>query len=86
MSKINTGILSSEESSRQIEYRRMIPVFATLTAYRVTYDNGDVCIQNASADTTLKDAIDWWVGQRFEITEDTFRTVVSVEQVIGPSN
>jgi len=50
-----------------------------LTAYRVTYDNGDVENVNMAAGVTLQQAQAYFVGQRFEITETTFRTAIKVE-------
>lgn len=86
MSKANFNTPAFDEALRQTEHRRVIRVFAPLTAWRVTYDDGSVEIHDASAETTLADAKAWWVGNRFEINEKTFRTGVTVEQVVGPSN
>lgn len=87
MSKTNFNTPAFDEALRQIEHRRVIRVFAPLTAWRVTYDDGSVQVQDAAADITLEEARKYWVGQRFvRSDEKTFRTGVTVEQVIGPSN
>lgn len=86
MSKNNINSPAFDEALRQIEHRRVLPVFAPLTAYRVTYNDGTSQVHSMAAGVTLKEAILYYVGQRFEVTEKTFRTGVTVEQVIGPSN
>ncbi len=56
-------------------------LFPRLTAYRVTYDDGSVQVHSMAAGVTLDEARQHYVGTRFEVTETTFRTGVSVEQV-----
>jgi hypothetical protein len=56
-----------------------------LTAWRVTYDNGDVDEINMAFGVTYAEAKANFIGVRFEITETTFRTGVKVEQIVTPS-
>jgi len=88
MSKANFNTPAFDEALRQIEHRRVIRVFAPLTAWKVTYDDGNSEVYNMAAGVTLKEAILYYVGQRFAVdaSEKKFRTAVTVEQVIGPSN
>lgn len=52
-----------------------------LTAFLVTYDNGDKQPVSMAAGVTLEQAKAHYVGTRFEITETTFRTGVKVEEL-----
>ena len=55
----------------------------SLTAFLITYDNGDKQAVNMAAGVTLEQAQKHYIGQRFEITETTFRTGVKVEEILG---
>ena len=57
------------------------PVYPPLTAFKVTYDNGDVENHSMAAGVTLAQATAYYVGKRFEITETTFRTALAVEEI-----
>lgn len=56
-----------------------------LTCYLVKYDDGIERPTDMAAGVTLKDAQEYFVGKRFEITETTFHTCISVETITGPS-
>lgn len=55
--------------------------YPPLTAWRITYDNGDVEEINMAAGVTPEQARAYFIGQRFEVTETTFRVGVKVEQL-----
>ena len=56
--------------------------YPPLTAFRIHFDDGTSYATNMAAGITLKEAMAYFIGQTFEITETTFRTVVKVEQLI----
>lgn len=57
--------------------------YSPLSAFRVAYDDGSTQDTNMAAGITLEEARAYFVGQRFEATETTFRTAVSVELLEG---
>lgn len=63
----------------------MKQTYPPLTAFRIFYDDGSTSETNMAASTTLADAIAYFVGRRFEITETTFRTAVRVEEITDPT-
>lgn len=52
-----------------------------LTAYRVTYSNGQVIATSMAAGVTLKMAEKYFLGQRFELTEGVTAIAVKVEKI-----
>ena len=50
-----------------------------LSAFLVIYDNGDRQPVSMAAGVTLEQARKYFIGNRFEITETTFRTAIAVE-------
>lgn len=52
-----------------------------LTAYRVTYSNGQVIPTSMAAGVTLKMAEDYFLGHQFELTEGVTVIAVKVEQI-----
>jgi hypothetical protein len=53
----------------------------TLTAYRVTYNDGTTQVINMAPYIDLEAARAYYVGTRFEVTETTFRTGVAVDLI-----
>lgn len=54
--------------------------YPPLTAFRIFFDDGTNYATSMAAGVTLQQATDYYVGQRFEKTETTFRTAIRVEQ------
>lgn len=52
-----------------------------LTAFRILYNDESTSVTNMAAGVTLEQAQNYFIGNRFEITEKTFRTAVKVEQL-----
>lgn len=52
-----------------------------LVGYEITFDNGDTLRTSMAGHVTLWDAEKYYIGKRFEITETTFRTAVSVKKI-----
>lgn len=67
----------------------MAKTYPPLTAYRIIVEYADGHREsydtNCAADIDLSAAQAYFMGQRQEVTETTFRTVVGVEQIIGPA-
>ena len=56
-----------------------------LTAYRITYSNGDVTETSMAANVTLAMAEAYFIGNQFELDENQpLVTAVKVEQIRGP--
>jgi hypothetical protein len=61
--------------------------YPPLTAYRITRSDGSSYVTDMAADITLKDASDYFMGQRqyLDASERKSVTVTGVEQVTPPS-